>query len=154
MNFRYPPARIHEIASLPKTVREGQQVFPPQKKGTEGLSFRVDLDLMDGPLLDLELYGKAGVSSIVTSYDATLMLEKQRIRGIGYDATGRKNLKTKKSIPKGWHENVIDPNRPTNDPAYNDHRPLPDFEPHEFEDFTRKVAIHWNIDLNWEPVLV
>jgi hypothetical protein len=154
MPFRYPSARIHEIVSEAKAIRDGQNVYPPKKKGSDGLSFRVDLDLLEGPFLDLEFYGKAGVKDIVTSYDSTLMLEKERIRGIGHNATGRKNLKSKRSIPSGWHENVVDPNRSTNDPAYNDHRLLSDFNPREFEDFTRKIAEHWNIDLNWEPGLL
>jgi len=154
MTFRYSLARIHELVSAPKSVSEGQQVFPPKKKGKDGLSFRCDLDLIDGGFMDLEFYGKAGIADIPGSYDSTLMIEKQRVRGIGFNATGRKNLKNKVSIPKGWHENVIDPNRSTKDPAYNRHEALPGFKVEGFEDFTRKVAKKWNIDLQWETVLL
>ncbi len=37
---------------------------------------------------------------------------------------------------------------------YNRHEPLPDFDPGDFSDFTRKVAVIWNIDLGWEGGLL
>ncbi len=104
--------------------------------------------------LDIIFRGKAGVSNDPTTYGSNLFLDQQRVRGIDYCPVGRQNFRAKKRIPSGWHQNIVDPNQPTNAPAYNRHEPLPDFKPVDFEDFTRKSAVMWNIDLAWDRGLV
>ena len=77
------------------------------------------------------------------------------MRGIGHCAVGRQNFRAKFRIPPGWHQNVCDPNVPTDDHQNrNRHDPLPGFAPSDFSDFVRKVATLWNIDLAWEEELL
>lgn len=84
------------------------------------------------------------------TYDASFLLANQRVRGVGYAGVARNNFRLKQRIPKGWHLNVCDPNMPTNDPRWNIHRPLPDFQTTDFRDFINQTAKMWNIDLGWE----
>jgi hypothetical protein len=58
------------------------------------------------------------------TYDASLLLANQRVRGVGYEPIGRDRIRFKERIPKGWHLNVCDPNLRTNDPKQNTHAPL------------------------------
>jgi hypothetical protein len=153
MSYRYPAARIHEIVKADKALVEGQFV-DPKKRGSKGLGFEADVELLDGPFTDLIFRGKAGDRSDPETYDSNLFLDQERIRGIGFNPVGTKNLRKKLRIPEGWHENLVNPNLPTNHPAYNVHEALPDFEPTEFADFTRKAAERWNIDLHWEGGLL
>ena len=153
MNFRYSSARIHEIAQARKVLATGSNV-KPEKKGSHGLSFHAFVELLDGPFLDLRFNGTAGVSHDPCSYEAALRLDQRRVRGIGLCSVERKNFRAKDRIPAGWHQNVMDPNQPTNAPAFNRHVTLPDFAPTDFEDFTRKAAALWNIDLAWEGGLL
>jgi hypothetical protein len=106
----------------------------------------VDLDLKVGALMDLRLRICAGRFDDPTTYEAALILADQRVRGIGYSAT-RKARFYKQRIPKGWHENAIDPNLPTRDEERNRHKPVTDIEPTDLEDFLRKVCKRWNIEL-------
>lgn len=153
MSYRHPATRIDEIVKAPKGLIDGQSVIP-KHKGSKGLSFEAFLELLDGPFTDLIFRGKAGVSSEPETYDSNLFLDQDRIRGVGHCSVGRKNFRSKDRIPEGWHQNIVDPNKPTNSPAYNRHEPLPDFAPTDFADFTRKVAAIWNIDLEWEGGLL
>ncbi len=137
MSFRYTAARVHEIVSADKALVDGHGM-DARKKGTQGLGFEAYVELLDGPFLDIIFRGKAGVSNDPTDYCPV----------------GRQNFRAKKRIPSGWHQNIVDPNQPTNAPAYNRHEPLPDFKPVDFEDFTRKSAVMWNIDLAWDRGLV
>lgn len=153
MKYRYPATQIHELVRTPKGLVEGQNV-EPKKKGTKGLSFEAFLALLNGPFIDLIFRGKAGVSDEPESYDSNLFLDQQRIRGVGYCNVAKKNFRAKIRIPEGWHQNIVDPNKPTSSAAHNRHEPLPDFAPTDFKDFTRKVAGLWNIDIEWEGDLL
>ena len=62
MNFRFPSHQIHEIVSAQKCVREGQRAIF-ESYGEKGKKLKVDLDLMDGPFLDLRLVITAGACS-------------------------------------------------------------------------------------------
>lgn len=152
MSFRYPSFRIVEIVQAAKLVREGQ--VPAFKcYGERGQFADVDLDLADGPLLELRLRVSAGRFDDPTTNEAALLLADQRVRGIGYSETRRARF-YKERIPRGWHENVIDPNLPTRDPNWNRHEPLPDFAVTDLEDFLRKVCERWNIALRTEKALL
>ena len=153
MSYRYPSTQIYEFVKAPKGLIDGQTV-EPKKKGTKGLSFEAFLELLDGSFTDLMFRGKAGVSNEPETYDSNIFLDQQRIQGVGYCSVARKNFRAKDRIPEGWHQNIVNPNQPTNSSAYNLHEPLPDFSPTDFKDFTRKVAELWNIDLDWEGELL
>jgi hypothetical protein len=153
MPYRHSAARIHEIVKAPKALVAGQSV-EPKRHGSHGLSFEAFVELAEGSFLDIRYKGVAGVSHDPTSYDASLRLDQQRVRGSGHCAVGRQNFRAKQRIPAGWHQNIVDPNLPTNAAAHNRHEALPDFAPTDFSDFTRRVAGIWNIDLGWEGGLL
>ncbi len=62
-------------------------------------------------------------------YDASLLLDSERVRGVGYCPVARQNFRAKLTIPAGWHQNICDPNVPTDHPEWNRHEPLPGFQP-------------------------
>jgi hypothetical protein len=153
MNYRHPRHRIQEIVQAPKCLSDGQQL-ETEPRGTHGARFGVDLDLKDGPYSDLRYVGTAGKVSLPETYDASLLLDQQRVRGVGHCAIARQNFRAKLRIPAGWHQNICDPNMPTDHPEWNRHEPLPGFAPVDFSDFIRATASLWNIDLGREPELL
>jgi len=154
MSYRYPAHQIHEMTRAPKVLRENQSVTP-EKVGEHGSKFHAHLDLVDGPsLVDLRFSGKAGRLAVNTSYSASLILDAERVRGVDHAPVGRKRLRTKERIPPGRHQNLCDPNLPTNDVRANRHDLLADFQPTDFTHFTAKIAGMWTIDLGWEKGLV
>ncbi len=153
MNFRYPRHQIQGIVSADKCLNEGR-TLAVEARGEHGARFDTPLDLVDGPYTDLRYLGRAGRSSLPETYDATFLLDQQRVRGVGYSPVGRQNFRAKLRIAVGWHQNICDPNVPTDHPDWNRHDPLPDFAPTDFSDFIRKTAALWKIDLRWEEELV
>jgi len=153
MHYRYPRHRIEEIIKDPKRLSEGQ-VLEVETSGNSGASFDVPVDLVDGPFCDLRYLGRAGRNKEPETYDASFLLEQQRVRGVGYCPIKRENFRSKLRIPAGWHQNICDPNVPTDHPEWNRHDPLPGFAPTDFSDFVKRVAELWNIDLGWETELL
>lgn len=145
MNFRYKSFQISAIVTAEKIVREGQSLTF-NSYGEKSRALELDLDLKDGPLLNLRLHVRAGRYDEPATYEAALILDDQRVRGIGYSPTRRVRF-YKVWIPKGWHENVIDPSLSTRADEYNRHVALEDFAPLDLMDFLRKVSQRWNIDL-------
>ena len=153
MNYRYPVHRIAEIVDATKCVT-GNEAVRPEKRGAHGARFDVALDLIDGGYCDLRYLGKAGRLDDTTSYDTSFLLDQTRVRGIGFSAVSRWNFRAKLRLQAGWHQNVCDPNVATDHPNWNRHEPLPGFDPTDFEDFTRRTAGLWKIDLGWEGSLL
>jgi hypothetical protein len=60
----------------------------------------------------------------------------------------------KAHIPRGWHENYIDPNLPTADANRNRHLPLASFHPSDLQHFLHLIANQWHIDLEFERELL
>lgn len=146
MSFRYPRHRIHELVAARKAIFEGHQ-FEISVRGENAASFDTSLDLVDGPYVDLRFLGRAARRDDPSSYDTSLLIDQQRVRGIGYCAVGRNNFRAKRRVPAGWHQNICDPNMPTDDAEWNRHEALPSFSPSDFRDFVRQAADLWNIDL-------
>ena len=136
-----------------KVVRENERL-DIERKGEKGASFDVNLDLCDGPYIELRYLGKAADHTQPPTYESAVILGAHRVRGVGYNAVGRNNLRAKQRIPAGWHENRCDPNLPTTNPEYNCHKPLPEFAPTDFGSFVMKCAEIWAIDLQTEEVLL
>jgi len=154
MNYRYPKHQIAEIISSKKCLSDGHAV-DPERKGEHGAKFDASLDLIDGPAFcPVRYIGKAGHLAEPPSYDATFLLDDMRVRGVGHCAVPRQNFRAKLRIPAGWHQNICDPNVPTDHAEWNRHEPLPEFAPTDFRDFVSKVADIWRIDLNWEGKLL
>lgn len=153
MTYQFPVHRIREIVNAPKCVTEGHAIAPEQK-GSHGAAFGAPVELTDGPFCDLKFLGKAGVLNDPTTYDATLLLAAHRVRGVGHCAVARNNFRRKERIPSGWHQNVCNPNAPTDSDDWNRHETLPDFAPTDFSDFIRKSSGLWAIDLGWQDELL
>jgi hypothetical protein len=75
------------------------------------------------------------------------------VRGIDYVPVGQRRF-YKERIPPGWHQNVIDPNLPTDHDNYNRHLLLADFTPTDFKDFICLTAELWNIELALEGTML
>jgi hypothetical protein len=157
MPFAYRAEQIAEIVNRRKVPRlatflKSGESIPFQEVGEKGRRIDVLLDLVDGPLVDLKLQVRGPVFDNPETYEGVLLLSAQRIRGIGWNPISRRRF-YKERIPKGWHENLIDPNRDFNDPEYNRHLPLPEFNVVDLTDFFMKAARYWNIELNLEEEL-
>lgn len=124
-----------------------------ETEGQNGRKLTLDLDLIDGPLVGLRLIVHCHNHTDPTSYRAALVLEGERIRGVDSSLVARRKF-YKEHIPQGWHENLIDPNLPTNDPARNRHLALKHFSPTDLQDFLRLLSERWHIQLDFEKVLL
>jgi hypothetical protein len=151
MAYRFDLSRIHEIVRASKGVRQGNAAEFRRLGGSSAV-LAVELDLLDGPFLDIKLIVTANDVYEPESYHAALILDGARVRGIDFSPVGRrKGFKIR--IPKGWHENVEDPNLPKGHDDQNRHVALADFDPTDLADFLRKVTGHWNIETAIEPTL-
>ncbi|HEX3857282.1 MAG TPA: hypothetical protein VHY30_08310 [Verrucomicrobiae bacterium] len=122
---------------LGKFVLRDIKSFEQKNVGKEA---RVTLELENSRAVIIEWVLKASQVNVVTSYHASLLIDSQRIRGVDYCPIERKKF-FKTHIPKGWHENVLDPNT-----GEDRHEPLDIGTISDFEDFCGKVAKRWNID--------
>ncbi len=150
MSFRYRSHQIQEAVRAEKVVREGQNLEFKNFKD-RGKALVVDLDVKDGALLNLQLRVTAGRFDEPETYRAALLLDGHRIRGVDYA-----ELETRRFyqvvVPRGWHENIIDPNLPTREG--NRHAPLSDFSPMDLNDFLGKIAAVWHIELGLDRMLL
>lgn len=147
MNWPYSAATIHELVRAEKCLAHGQSASFAST-GDHGKELSAMLTLVDGGLFHLKLIVSAGRADWVETYEAALLVNNRRVRGIGYSKIERKK-KFKTYIPKGWHENVLDYNLPATDDDYNRHLSLPDFRPTDLQDFLKKVCLHWKIQLDF-----
>src|SRR5688500_5815206 len=134
MNFRYPRHRIQELVAAEKTVAGGGKL-EISVRGQSAASFDTPLDLVAGTVLDLRFLGRGARRDEPQTYDSSLLVDQQRVRGVGFCGFERKNFRAKRRIPAGWHHNICDPNMPTDHPEWNRHEALPGFEPADFRDF-------------------
>lgn len=160
MSYRYTPPQVQEIAKAAKVLRrpellEAGEPIPFTKYGDHGKRIDLLLDLVDGPpLLDLRFHVRAPVFDNPETFEAALILANERVRGIGWHATGKKRFYGRQVIPKGWHQNVLDPNLEPGSPDQNRHLPLDNFKPTDLADFFTKAAALWHIELHFEEVLL
>jgi len=148
-SFRYRSEQIGEIVRAQKLLRnqqtvEGGKALPFRSYGQAGRRLDLDLDLADGPLVSMVLHVRAGLVGDPTTYEAALILDGTRVRGVGYELVERTRW-FKVRIPKGWHQNILDPN--IEGDAGNRHEPLPDFEPADLDGFFRLAAVLWNVSI-------
>lgn len=151
MSYPHPSHQIEEIVALPKCLPP-DATLELERCGKErkSVKFETRPHLIDGGFIDMRYLGNAPRLDQPETYEAAFLLANQRVRGVGYNPIPRENLRYKRRIPKGWHQNVCDPNLPTHDDRQNVHHPLPDFAPTDFKDFVSRTAEMWNIDLGWE----
>ena len=161
-SFRYSSPVLHELVKLPKRVVGGKFGFHEVHEGKSGgkggtaekqrnasKEARVTLEADGRHAVLLELVVKAGWLHDVTTYRASLLVDHERIRGTDYNVVGRARLLYKDHLPKGWHENVIDPNT-----GENWHGPIDLGTVVDLDDFCRKIAILWNISHDQEDKLL
>lgn len=160
-SFRYPSSVLYELVRLPKSVVGGKLEFHEMREGksaTRG-SFadrqqsaskeaRVTLEAKDGRAALLELVIKAGRLDDVATYHASLLVDHQRIRGVDFHEIERWYF-FKTRIPKGWHEDVVDPNTGENRRELVDLGTVIDLD-----DFARKVTKLWHISYEQEEKLL
>src|SRR5258708_1879186 len=97
MAFAYRAEQIIEIAKWRKVPRladflKSGEPIPFQELGEKGRRIDVLLDLVEGPLVDLRFHVRGPIFDNPETYEASLVLSGQRIRGIGWNATPRRRF--------------------------------------------------------------
>lgn len=147
VRFPYTGFQIEEIVKTPKHPR-GWEPIKFEKAAKSKDSRRADIQLVreDGRTDQIRLVIQGQIEK-PESYRAVLLLENVPIRGVDHHDIERRRF-YKEVIPKGWHQDIINPNI---DPAdwQNHHRrePLDNFNPTELNNFLSLVAGLWNIVL-------
>ncbi len=145
MSWPFSATRVRELVATPKCLAAGQKAeFSSQGEGKE---LSVLLDLIDGGPYHLRLVVTAGRADLPDSYEAALLLNNRRVRGIGHSKIERRKYFKKSYIPRGWHENILDYTLAAAN--QNRHDPLPDFKASDLRDFLRKVCQRWNIQIEF-----
>jgi hypothetical protein len=152
MPFRFSSLQVQEIVRNGKCLRLGHKLNW-ENEGQTGRKLALEIDLVDGPLVGIKLFINCHNHSDPTCYRSALVLEGERIRGVDYSLIARRRF-YKEHIQKGWHENILDPSLPTNDPDRNRHPPLNDFAPTDLHVFLHLLADRWHIELDFEKGLL
>lgn len=158
--FSYTSSQIREIVDAskilrrPDTLEEGKPI-PFLNYGERSKRIDLLLDLNDGPaLVDLRFHIHAPVFDNPETFEAALILSSERVRGIGWHPTGKKRFYGRVVIPRGWHQNVIDPNLEDGHSDRNRHLPLSRFEPTDLATCFAQAARLWHIKLPTNEVLL
>ena len=150
-SFRYSSQVLHGFVKETKSIPGKKLVFKDIKNTegkTVGKEARVALEYNTGRVALVEWIVKASQLNDPSTYHSVLLVDYQRIRGVDYSPIKRTKF-FKTHIPKGWHENVIDPNT-----RENRHEPVNVGTISDFEDFCQKIAKLWNIDYQPEGRLL
>lgn len=157
-SFPYTSSQIREIVAASKKLRRPELLMegkplPFGNYGDRGRKIDLHLDLEDSAtLIDLRFRVYAPIFDSPETFEAALILV-DRVRGIGWHATGKKRF-YKQAIPRGWHQNMIDPNLEPNNSDRNRHVPIKDFEPSDLAAFFMEAARIWHINLPIEKGLL
>jgi hypothetical protein len=151
MKFPYTEFQIEELVSLAKNPKDWEPVeFAKVAKSDKSRSADVVLELEDGRYVNMRWVITASAMDQVLTYCSALLLENERVRGVDYNEMGKTKMYGQVVIPKGWHQNVIDPNLGKSHKNHNQHLALPDFNPFDLISFKNAVAALWNIKLPQE----
>ena len=145
MRFPYTKTQIQGAVDARKHPRDWEPVTF-EKSGERSRRCDMPLEREDGRDDRLRLVVRAGLLENPQSYQSSLLLEDQKIRGIDYHPIERRRFYREVS-PKGWHEDRIDPNLAKDEKGQHERVSLPDFSPIDPVDFLRKSCQRWNIDL-------
>lgn len=157
--YPFTTVQIREIVEAPKSLRHPEFLyrgkdFAFDRYGDRGRRIELWLDVSNpASVLDLKLHIRGSVVDDPETFEAALLLAGRRVRGIGWHATGKKRF-YKQAIPKGWHQNILDPNAAVGSDRDNRHDPLISFEPTDLADFLMKAADLWKISLPIERSLL
>lgn len=145
-SYSYSEFQIEEIVQAEKYPRDWSNL-EFERVGEHSRQAERILELEDGRFANLRFIVKAGRLNLVSTYEAALVLESQRIRGVGFAEIEKVQFYGRVIVPKGWHQNIVNLNLMSGEPDYNRHDALPKSFPSDLIDFTRKVANIWNIVL-------
>lgn len=151
--WKYTPQEVAELVRAPKRSREGP-ILEFKKKRDSTREIYTSLAGTEQTLPSMD-YSVGGNPQVPDSFHAALLLEKRRVRGIDFSPIEKKKF-YKTCIPEGWHENVIDWKKPTNDENHNKHVSLPGFGDMfaDLRGFHHACARRWNIELETEDTLL
>lgn len=145
--------RSFEIGEILQQDKKSADSDPKPKVNGASLSLDQRLYMAGGSKFVLmRVSFNAGRKELPSSYRAAFMLDQQRVRGVDYQEVAVKR-RYKIHIPKGWHQNLIDPNLEPGDPNQNRHEAL-SWTIGDFDGFIRHVCGIWNIDLGREEGLL
>jgi len=143
MRFPYSNVQIQAMVAAEKHPRDWEPL-KFRHSGEASRQWDSWLEHSDGITDRIRLVVRAGRVDLPDTYSAVLLLENERVRGIDYHPVARSHF-YKEVIPKGWHQDVVDPNLEPGQKGYHNRVALPDFTPLDLVDFLRKVCIHWNV---------
>ena len=151
MKFPYTEFQIEELVSISKNPKDWEPVeFAKVAKSEKSKTADVILELEDGRFVNMRWTINAGAVDQLFTYRSALLLENVRVLGVDYNEMGKTKMYGQVVIPKGWHQNVIDPNLDKSHKNYNQHQEIPVFNPFDLESFKNQVAELWNIKLPQE----
>jgi len=153
MPFRYQSSQIGEIVAAAKYCGVVPVRFDRYGESGSGRKFETFLGMRDGSIIALKLKVSAGVVSDPTTFSAALVLDGERIRGVDYSHIERRRY-FRLVIPRGWHQNLIDPGLPTGKAERNRHESIPDCKVTDLQGFLRFIGSLWNIDFGIEETLL
>lgn len=144
--FPYSQFQIEDVVKAEKYPRDWEPVtFKKVTRSEKSRTADIQLERSDLKT-DRLRWTLAGELDTTTTYRSALLLEDTKIRGVDYHAIARSRM-YKEVIPKGWHQDIIDPNLEQSHKNYQRREALSDFEPYHLDDFLSKVAKLWNIQL-------
>ena len=145
--FPYTDFQIEEIVQTRKHPRDWEPVrFEKVAKSKDSRRADIQLVRQDGRTDQIRLVVHGRIER-PQSYRAALLLQDIRIRGVDYHEISRSRF-YKEVTPKGWHQDIINPNVDLADRQnYHRREPLENFNPTELNDFLSRVAGLWNIVL-------
>lgn len=147
--WQFTPRKVEEILSQPKEfVPEKNPEFRSEKDSTTLTCLsRVNFKREPTPCISMR-YKASGSPKLIESYSSAFLLNNRRVRGIDFSPIERKKRYIT-VIPKGWHENIVDPAYPEKDLTKgNRHAALPgDFSPSDLAQFHKACSKRWNIKL-------
>ncbi len=149
--YAYPSFAIHDLVKQTKNCLKEPML---QKYREEGRKYDLPVYLADEErFVPMRLKVSAGRLDEPHTYEAAFIVDSERVRGVGYCEVSKKRH-YKEVIPKGWHQNLVDPNLGDEDSNKNRHDGLEDWVVSDFEDFLNKICALWNIDLGKERELL
>ena len=137
--FSLRSEQLYQLVRAPKHCKTN---LPSKKEKI----FQLTTTEPDFKRLQIKLHVKRARPEQPETWTAALVVDGKRIRGVDYSARAV-DKHFKQHIPKGWHQNIVDPNLSDQDLNRNRHESLENFSPKSFQDFLEKVTALWNIEL-------
>jgi hypothetical protein len=106
-DFRYNSTILHEWVKAPKIILAAKLNW--RIRGSRSHALREILQITPaGTSALLEWNVRAGKADDPTTYSASLLVDKVRVRGVDYHPIPRSYF-YKETIPTGWHQDIYDP---------------------------------------------